>query len=464
MPEVTDEMTWANDAAGNVICSVNSFSVITIGLDLQVKAVYYSHPEQNIPHWGSSGFVLMRKIDLTSFNVATSETARNINRRIVLDLIRTRQPVSRADLARLSGLQRSTISVITDQLVDEKWVTEGAFGHLPRGRKPRFLHLNVERTGIIGINIRPTETTIALADLNARFSARETFLTAPNSNDFINNLTERVVAFIEAHPHIFFEGIGVSVPGRVDLKSKRLVFAANLGWSDVDLKTPLENATNLPVEVENAANACALAEIWFERRGEGIRDLVAVTVSEGIGTGIIVNGQLVRGANGIAGEFGHVSIIEGGELCKCGNHGCWELYASNSAAINQYVRATSGGRANKLIGNSADSQPPTFDDILRLAQQGDAKAAEVLAQMAYYLGVGLAMLTTGIAPQTIVIIGEVTQAWERIYPIIMRVIAERSPSIQTVTRIVPAEAAEKPRLRGSVALILQKHFGAPAFA
>src|SRR5258707_4023899 len=116
----------------------------------------------------------MRKIDLTSFQVASSETARDINRRIVLDLIGTRQPVARADLARYSGLQRSTISIIAEQLIEEQWVTEGALGHLPRGRKPRFLQLNAERGGVIGINVRPGGTTIALADLGARFIAQRT--------------------------------------------------------------------------------------------------------------------------------------------------------------------------------------------------------------------------------------------------------------------------------------------------
>ena len=130
----------------------------------------------------------MRKIDLTSFNIATSETARNINRRIVLDLIRTRQPVSRADLARLSGLQRSTISVITDQLAAEQWITEGGFRHLPRGRKPKFLHLNVERAGIIGVNVRPFDTTIALANLNAEFISQEVFPTSANFPEFIEEL------------------------------------------------------------------------------------------------------------------------------------------------------------------------------------------------------------------------------------------------------------------------------------
>lgn len=402
----------------------------------------------------------MRKIDLTSFSIATSETARNINRRIVLDLIRTRQPISRADLARLSGLQRSTISLIADQLIEEQWITQGAFGHLPRGRKPRFLHLNVERAGIIGVNVRPTKTTIALADLNARFIAHESFSTAADPDEFVEDLSKRVRALINSHPEIFCEGIGISVPGRVDLFSKQLIFAPNLGWQDVNFKTPLERVTGIPVEVENAANACALAEIWFGRRTDGIRDLIAVTVSEGIGTGIITNGQLIRGTSGTAGEFGHVSINENGPRCKCGNQGCWEVYASNSAAIDEYVRATSGGRAKKPAG----VDKPTFEDILYLAEQGDTKAVEAIEHMAHYLGIGLAMLITGIAPSVIVMIGEVTRAWERINPVIKRVLEERLPSGQSGTQILPAEDILQPRLRGSIALILQKHFGAPATA
>ncbi len=404
----------------------------------------------------------MRKIDLTSFHVATSETARDINRRIVLDLIRTRQPISRADLARYSGLQRSTISVIAEQLIAEQWVAEGALGHLPRGRKPRFLQLNVQRAGVIGINVRPAITTIALADLNARFIAQQSIPTAADPQVFVKELSQQVKAFIKAHPQVFYEGIGVSLPGRVDYLSQRLIFAPNLGWRDVDLKKPLERATGLSVEIENAANACALAEIWFNQRTDGVRDLIAVTVSEGIGTGIIANGQLVNGSTGVAGEFGHVSINEDGPQCRCGNRGCWEVYASNSATIRAYMQATSNNRTIKS-DKERRSDTPTFEDILRLAEQGDVKAAEVLDRMAHYLGVGMSMLITGIAPSLIVLVGEVTRAWERIGPIIKKVVAQRSPTA-TMTRIVPAEDAAQPRLRGTIALVLQKHFGAPSTA
>ncbi len=405
----------------------------------------------------------MRKIDLTSFIVATSDTVRNINRRIILDLIRTRQPVSRADLARLSGLQRSTISLITEQLLSEQWITQGALGHLPRGRKPRFLHLNVERAGIIGVNVRPTNTTIALANLNAQFIAHDSFPTNSDPHIFIKDLIERLQAFIKLYPHIYFEGIGVSMPGRVDSISNKLVFAPNLGWRDVDLQTPLERATGLIVEIENAANACALAEIWFDRRSDGIQDLIAVTVSEGIGTGIITNGQLLRGVNGVAGEFGHVSINESGPLCSCGNRGCWEVYASNTAAINEYVQVTTGNNSKKQ-NNRFESDKPSFDDILHLSEQGDAKAVETIERMGHYLGVGLSMLISGMAPSMIVLIGEITRAWKRIEPIIKDVLRKRVQPSSLKTRIVPSEDNLQPRLRGSMALILQKHFGAPLTA
>jgi predicted NBD/HSP70 family sugar kinase len=325
----------------------------------------------------------VRRIDLSNFQVATSETARDINRRIVLNLIRTHQPISRADLARHSGLQRSTVSVIAEQLIKERWITEGANGHTPRGRRPTFLHLNKERVGIIGINVRPVTTTLALADLDANFLAQDSLATPQDPNEFLAELIPRVRKLMASRPELAFEGIGVSVPGRVDLATKKLVFAPNLGWRDFDLKTPLEQATQLPVELENAANSCALSEICFGRRAEGLRNLVVVTVSEGIGCGLILNHQLVQGSTGTAGEFGHAALIQDGLECSCGNRGCWEMYASNSAAVRYYSQAGPPSRGRRSV---AVDKPISFDHLLRLAEQGDSKAVEALQQMAKCLG------------------------------------------------------------------------------
>jgi predicted NBD/HSP70 family sugar kinase len=396
---------------------------------------------------------LVRKIDLNNFQVASAKTARDINRRILLNLIRKYQPVSRADLSRHSRLQRSTISAITEQLIAERWVTLGAVGDLPRGRKPTFLHLNEDRAGIIGVDIRPRETTIALADLSLRFLTKDSMLTGHDPKRFVADLCRRLNRIVKSYPHIAFEGIGVALPGRVDLASGRLVFAPNLGWSGLELKRPLEQATALPVTLENAANACALAEVW-NGGYEDVRNLIALTVSEGIGVGMLLNGQLVRGSGGLAGEFGHVSIQEDGPQCACGNKGCLEACGSNSAAVSYYLALETARTGAK------PETSPTFEGLLNLAEQSDRSACRALERMACCLGAGAAMLVTGLAPDVIVIVGEVTRAWARVGPIINRVVKERLPT-QTNTRIVPTDTRTQPRLRGTIALVLQEHFGAP---
>jgi predicted NBD/HSP70 family sugar kinase len=379
----------------------------------------------------------------------------------MLNLIRRHQPISRADLARFSGLQRSTVSAISEQLIAERWITEGANGHTLRGRRPRFLRLNKERVGIIGINVRPLQTTIGFANLDADFLAQESIATAPNPEKFVADVVPRLRNLVRTRPEIICEGIGVSLPGRVDLETQKLAFAPNLKWHDFDLKTQLEKAMGLPVELENAANSCALAEFWFGRHAIGVRNLVAITVSEGIGTGLILNHQLVQGSTGMAGEFGHTTLVEDGLECPCGNRGCWEVYASNSAAIRYYVQSADRGRSAKATAQATSGL--TFDDLMRLASQGDARAIKAIDQMAHYLGVGTALLVTGLAPDVIVLVGEVTRLWDRIGPIIEGLVEARNPT-HSKTRIVRTDPSAQPRLRGTIALVLQKHFGAPSIA
>ena len=393
----------------------------------------------------------MRKIYLTNFQLATSGTARQINRRIALSFIRRHAPMSRADLARSSGLQASTVSAIIEELIEEGWVTEGA-GQATRGRRPRLLHLNAERAGILAVDLRPESTTIGLAGVDARFISQASWRTPDDSRAFVQQVARTVRHFMSAHPQILCEGMGVSLPGRVD-RDGRLIFAPNLRWGPVNLRKLLEEAIELPVAVENAANACALAELWFGSHPEGLRNLVAVTISEGIGAGLLMNRQLVFGADARAGEFGHVTIDENGPRCSCGKRGCWERYASNSAAIRMYLDATNA--PNGRI------PPMTFEALLTLARDGDRQALAALDTMAKHIGIGLAGLVSGLAPEVIVIVGEVTRAWDRVGPIVHDVVKQRAlPSHGT--RIVPTDPAVQPRLRGAATLVVQQHFGAPA--
>ena len=376
---------------------------------------------------------------------ASSEVVRDINRRIVLNLIRKRQPISRADLARVSGMQRSTISLIVDQLIQENWVLTGPTGRLPRGRRPTYLRLNDERV-MIGVDVRPSQITVAVADANGRFISQEAIVTTPDPEFTIDRLIEVIRRIVVSCQGRKIEGIGVSVPGRYIPGSNRLVFAPNLGWRDVDLRTPLMKATGLSVEIENAATACALAAVWFDHM-EQVRNLVVVTVSEGVGTGILLNGQIVRGLNGMAGEFGHVPLDPNGPLCGCGRRGCWEVYASNGAALRYYRE--SGPEAPGL----------NFLDLLSRADQGEKRAEEALRTMAYHLGRGMRMLVAGFAPERIIVVGDLTRSWKRFEAVIgPEILAQVLPG-GVAPELIPAREGGVARLRGTVALVLENDFG-----
>jgi len=380
--------------------------------------------------------------------VASSETARDINRGVVLNLIRRRQPISRADLARVSGLQRSTVSLITEQLIREKWVVYGPLGRLPRGRRPTFLQLNASRA-ILVVDLRPNQTTIAVADVNGRFLSQEAMPTPDDAETAIANLSSRIRRLIKEHRDRLIEGVGISVPGRVDPVTQRVVFAPNLKWGAFDLKGPLEKATGVHVDLENAAKACVLSEVWFGHT-ENVRNMVVVTVAEGIGTGIYANGQLAPGMNGMAGEFGHVPLDPEGPVCSCGARGCWEVFASNTAALRYYHE-------------SSTAEGPTFRDLLALAESGDALALKAVDKMAHALGRGMRMIVVGLAPEEIVVVGEIARHWKRFGPVIesevaAAVLAGKPP------RVRPAADPGTARLRGTVALVLQKHFSPVAMA
>ncbi len=391
----------------------------------------------------------MLRLNAGELPVASSETARHINRRIVLNLIRSRQPISRADLARFSGLQRSTVSLIIEELMADKWVVEGATGRLPRGRRPTFLRLNRHRA-IICIDIRPSRITLGISDVNGTFSSQDVLRTPADPETAIRELLQRIRPLLKTRSETSFEGIGISLPGRIDASTQQLVFAPNLNWPQADLKQRIESETGLEVALENAANACALAEMWFGQT-DGVRNLVAITVSEGIGTGIIADGHLLRSRSGMAGEFGHVPLDPAGPVCSCGNRGCWEVLASNRAALRYYfeaVKSSKSFRRNRL----------EFQDLLALADQGDTLAAKAVDTMAIQLARGVRMIVGGLAPETIVFIGELTAAWHRFQPRLQKEVEEQTISGSPVTLAAGNDGAMA-RLRGTVALVLDKHFG-----
>jgi predicted NBD/HSP70 family sugar kinase len=386
----------------------------------------------------------IQRIDLAYAELASSEVARDINRDVVLELIRTKQPISRADLSRLSGLQPSTISSIVEQLLNEKWIVEGAAARRPRGRRPTLLSLNSDMV-ITVADIRPHQAVIAVVDLNGRFLSREALPLVSDPERGVGNIISGMQRMMEAHPDKSFEGIGISLPGRVDPISQRLILAPNLPWSLYDMKKAIETRIPLQVEMDNAANACLLSELWFGRM-DGVRNAVLITVSEGIGAAILANGQLVTGRSGLAGEFGHVPIDPSGPRCGCGRFGCWEVYASSRAAIGYYTES------------KPDGARPTIIELLNMAEDGDEHAIKALSRQAAYLGKGLLNITAALSPELILITGGLTSSWERFGPLVE---AELTGNMLAgaAPRIAVTSDAELARLRGAAALVLQRHSG-----
>lgn len=368
---------------------------------------------------------------------ASNRTPRRINRNLIFNQIRIRQPISRADLARACGLQRSTVSLIVEDLLREAWIVEGAVGQTARGRRPTSLFVNGKRK-ILAVDVHPTQTTLGIADIAGRVSDRIEIALPDDPRRVLHAIVAAIRRAIAANRGSHFEGIGITVPGRFSHQLERTIFAPNVVWPIAHLKTGVEEATGLPVMADNVANACVLSEVWCGY-ADSTRDLVAVNVSEGIGTGIYANGRLLRGSDDGAGEFGHVQLDPAGPACGCGSRGCWETMASNRAATRYYAEI-SGCRA------------PGFGEILQSAQDKDPTALKAIEKMCKALGRGMHMIVAALAPAEIVVVGELVRIWEKAFPVIDAEL-RRFPLIG-FPRVRITQEPDLARLRSAVALVM----------
>jgi N-acetylglucosamine repressor len=402
----------------------------------------------------------MKHVSASRFRVATRGTSREINRSIVLNLVRARQPISRADLAREMNVRRGAVSLIVNDLLRDGLVFEGATGETVRGRKPTFLYIDSRRRAVVAADIRASETFVMLADLLGKpITGAIGFPTVLDPKKLTATLADRIKRLLADHPEVdACEGVGVVVPGMVEHSTMRVLHAPTLGWRNVNLRDPLMATTGFPVQIENSGRACALAQAWAARDDAGGAggDLVFVSVSDGVGVGVIIHGEVLRGRHNIAGEFGHVPLSLDGPRCSCGSNGCWEAYVSNPATLARYF-----GRATDRSGPTRLEQRHfTVEDLIARARARDAKASAALEATARYLGLGLASVINVLDPARVYVGGEITLAWDLIESTVRAALAERALTADAAeTDIRPVAATEYPRLRGAAALV-----AAPAFA
>ena len=350
--------------------------------------------------------------------------------------------------------------MIVNDLLASKLIFEGATGETPRGRKPTFLYIDSRRRTVVAADIRASETFVMLADvLGKPLSGVTSFSTSRDPQQLVSDLASRVkVLLAEREEADVCEGVGVVVPGMVEHSTMRVLHAPTLGWRDVDLREPLRAALALPVEIENSGRACALAQVWAMRgdAAAAAGDVVFVSVSDGIGVGVIIHGEVLRGTHNIAGEFGHVPLSLDGPRCSCGANGCWEAYISNRATLARYF-----GRPAETLERSNFS----IEDLITRARAADAKAIAAVEATARYLGLGLASVINALDPARVYIGGEITAAWDLIEFPLRAALAERALTRAAAdTDIRRVAVSEHPRLQGAAALIAAPSFAAPVVA
>ena len=392
----------------------------------------------------------MRRLDLRKAQAARLNTIRDINRQIVLNYVREREPISRAEIARETELQRSTVSAIVEDLKTEGLVEEVGEGESTGGRRPTLLKLRAAEPIALGVSITPTCTTIATSDLAGRVLDQEEFLTDPAKTisqviDVVREFTTRYKGSIE--------GVGLSLPGLVDPSTGTALYIPYFLWRDLPISQMISDAVGLPVVIDNDANAVALAELWFGRpEVSDARDFILVLVAEGVGTGIIFDGQVYRGQRGAAGEFGHMVIGRGAPVpCSCGSDDCWEAFSSERAAIARFVK--SSGAKGSI----------SFIEVVDRALAGEENATTALVETARHLGVGISNLIIGFSPEAVVVGGEIARAWDLIENALTETIANSVRRGLPSARIMPSTLGENPTLRGALSLVLASKFAA-AFA
>ena len=374
---------------------------------------------------------------------------RDINQTVFLHLIREKQPISRADLAKHTGLRAGTVSTIVNRLIKGGLVYEGTEGPSSGGRPPKYLYINSESFYVLAIDIGVTDSVYAVSDFSGRILQQRSMLTEGEPEQFLGGLADAIETLVASHfPRARFAAVGVSLPGLIDRETGSIVSSPNLEWSDVPVRKILQDKLELPVYVENDANAAAFSELWYGPLDEAsVQTLLFILVVEGLGTGLIINRELRVGPRYGLGGFGHMSIDPNGELCSCGRRGCWETFASERATVERFHRVTAK-QGLPFVG---------IKDLITRAKNGETMALESIKITAEYLGEGISNLVHGIYPEAVVVGGNITAAWPIIEPIIRDRL--RSKYIVSPDQILIRPASVKrPSLFGAIPIALQNYF------
>ncbi len=399
---------------------------------------------------------------------------RDLNMSIVIGAIRRHGPIPRVDIARMTTLGRSTVSELTAILLKEGFIREiGSQEQEEKrrslGRRPVLLEFNPRARFVAGVKLAPRMVSAAITDLEAEIlDTTEVPLDEKASEKAVRQQVSRAIREVMSKSGTGIEkvvGIGVALPGIVDNRTGVSISPRFFLWQNLPLKHLLEEEFGIPVFIDNDANAAALGEKW-RGRGREAENMVLVTVGVGIGGGIIINNQLYRGSVAGAGEVGHITINEDGPECSCGNRGCLEALASDSAVEREMRSLVKAGASTAVVEVAGgDPERITRAMIVEAAKAGDATAIGVVRTAGQHIGVGLASIVNILNPEMIVVAGEAAQeAGDLLLDPIRETIARRSMGVLAQrVEVVTSALGDRIWVTGAAALVLQDFFGVPIY-
>jgi predicted NBD/HSP70 family sugar kinase len=393
----------------------------------------------------------MPAITFTTGGALRKSALRQANERLVLAAVRANPCLSRVDISRITGLSPSSVTFIVNRLKrDRMLVEEKVENRAQVGRRPTVVRIRSEAMTAIGVEVTAGESRVVLADLDGRLIQTRTVPWHENYEVLFSRIHSAIAALRHHAGSGQLLGAGVALPGLMDPATGRIIVAQNLGWFDIEAGKLLRKNLPLPFYYDNNARLSALAERWFSPTSrKALRNFVFVVAREGVGTGVIVDGQILHGARAAAGEFGHVTLYPDGSRCLCGNVGCWEQYVSERALYETFVSL--GGTPLAL-----DASAPGLA-IAAMARQGDPVALEALRATAAHVGAGLIHIIRALNPEAIVVGDYLAIAWDLIEDVVWQVVRSRVHHVYLEgLRILPSEHAVDSSLLGAVALVVAK--------
>lgn len=345
--------------------------------------------------------------DLMNIGAGTAVGAKKGD--LLLRLIRAAQPITRTEIANRLNIDKSTVTENVKPLLKAGILREETLETEGQGRKPRVLSYVDDKNYFIGVNLGVRTTQVGLTTLDDEIFEEDDFVTPPKAEDTLKMARARIENLIRKHSDKNLSVIGVSAPGLTDADRRNLVYAPNLGWRNVAVADALQVLPDVKVIVENDATAAAMYEARLKIRhsNDGLMtNFILVRSGTGIGVGLVIGGEVYRGSGvgrGIAGEFGHMTIVAGGKSCVCGNRGCWEKYASAASAASLYL-GDRPVRPNETM--------PRFVEIVSKAENGEIRARRTLEKIGDYLGIGIANVIMGIGIPRVIISGRLVYGWK----------------------------------------------------